>query len=487
MPGVNVTTNVRSGPSAGAQPPSGQFFLVGVFERGSTTEAVRVRSVAELNRYFGTSQTYSAGYDQAVTFFNEGGNQAIIARVVGDDAEVGTLQLMDNNADTPAATLTVNAANPGAWSNNLTVQISAGPTANTYRMTVRLNGAIVEDYNNLTSPDDAVIRFSGSPYVEVVNAGSTSTAPANNPKIIAATAVAAGDDDRASLTADDYIAALDRFSPAYGDGAVAIPGQTGSSVFTALINHAKNNNRIALLASARGASVANLQADVASLNSEYAGLFAPWVLIPGANAITPKAISPEGYVAAVRARAHAQVGPWRSPAGAFAQANYVLDVDQAFDTLNANLLDDSRVSVIRQIQNSVRLYGWRSLSTDTDNWAMLKDRDTLNRLVVDANDRLEEYVFSVIDGQGILQSKINAELVGMLDPISQAGGLFAQYDNDGNEIDPGYVVDTSSTINPLSTLSQGIVNATIAVRISPTGSLINLVITKAGLLTSLVA
>src|SRR3954447_21356034 len=138
MPGVNVTTNVRSGPSAGAQPPSGQFFLVGVFERGSTTEATRVRSVAELNRYFGNTTTYSAGYDQAYTFFSEGGEQAYIARVVGDAATTGTLSLVDR-AVTPLATLTVNAANAGAWSNNLTVEIDDGPTTSTFRMTLRLN------------------------------------------------------------------------------------------------------------------------------------------------------------------------------------------------------------------------------------------------------------------------------------------------------------------------------------------------------------
>lgn len=254
-----------------------------------------------------------------------------------------------------------------------------------------------------------------------------------------------------------------------------------------MIEHARTNNRVALLASARGASVANLQADVAGLNSEYAGLFAPWVVIPGANVISNKAISPEGYVAAMRARAHDQIGPWRSPAGAFAQARYVLDVDQNFNSYDGDLLDDSRVSVIRRINDSVRLYGWRSISTDTDNWAYLKDRDTVNRLVVASNVTLEDYVFETIDAQGILQSKINAALVGILDPMANAGGLFGTYDADGNELDPGYIVDTSAAINPLSSLAQGIINATVSVRISPTGALINLVITKVGLTASLTA
>lgn len=485
MPGVNVTTNVNSGPSAGVNPPSGQFFMVGLFERGSVTEAVRVGSIAELNTNFGGSTAYSSGYDQAVTFFQEGGNQMYIARVVGSGQTTGTLSLVDQNSTTPVATLTVNAANPGDWSNQLSVQVTAGPTPNTYRMTVFLNGAVVEDYNNLATPADAVLRFTGSPYVSVANVGSQTAAPLNNPKPIAATSLSAGNSDLNTVVASTYVNALSLFATSYGDGAVAIPGQNGATIYNALITHAEANNRIALLSAAMGESLGNLQADVASLNSEYAGLFAPWVQIPGSSATTSKTISPEGYVAACRARAHAQVGPWRSPAGAFAKATYVLDVDQDFSTSDANLLDDSRVSVIRSIKNSVRLYGWRSLSTDTDDWAFLKDRDTINRLVVGSNDLLEDYVFDVIDGQGILQSQVNAALVGLLDPMAQAGGLFAIFDDQGNEIDPGYVVDTSSSINPLSTLAQGILNATIAVRISPTGATINLVITKAGLLVSL--
>lgn len=486
MPGVNVSTNVRSGPSAGAQPPSGQLFLAGVFERGSVTTAVRVRSVAELQLYFGNSTTYSTGYDQAYTFFSEGGDQAYIARVAGSAATIGTLSLVDS-AVTPLATLTVNAANPGAWSQNLTVEISAGPTPETFRMTLRLNGAIVEDYNNLTSPDDAVLKFQGSPYVDVINAGSTSDPSEINPKVAAPTSLSAGTDDRATLTSTDYVNALSMFASSYGDGAVAIPGQTGSVIFNALIDHAKANNRIALLASARGASVANLQSDVASLNSEYAGLFAPWVVIPGTNSLNNKAISPEGYVAAMRARGHDLFGPWRAPAGDFAKARYVIDVDQNFNSLDSNLLDDSRVSVIRRIKDTVRLYGWRSTSTNTDAWAYLKDRDTINRIVNASQDGLEPFVFEPIDGQGRLQQAVNGALVGILDPMAQAGGLYAIFDADGNEIDPGYVVDTSSAINPLSSLATGTINATIAVRISPTGALINLVITKVGLLSSLTA
>ena len=37
-------------------------------------------------------------------------------------------------------------------------------------------------------------------------------------------------------------------------------------------------------------------------------------------------------------------------------------------------LDAGQVSLIRKIGNTFRLYGWRSLSTDVDNYWFLKDR-----------------------------------------------------------------------------------------------------------------
>ena len=479
MPGVVVTTNVRPGPVANAEPTSGQFFMAGVFERGVTNQPVLVRNLPELVRNFGGRVTFSDAYDQIATFLSEGGSQAWVVRIVGAAAAVGTLSLSDR-ATTPVPTLRVDAASSGSWSSGLTVQVADGAVANTFRMTVRLNGDIVEDYNNIATPADAAAKFSKSVYVKVTNLGSASAAPTNNPAVISATTLTAGTDDRASLTQTSYINALDKFTPELGDGAVALPGQTGSLVWDALTAHAKANNRIALLAAAKGETVANLKNSAATMNSEYAGLFAPWISVPAGTGT--RTISPESYVAAARSRAHVAVGPWRAPAGLIAAATSILDVDQVFTASEGDDLDVSKVSIIRKIGSSIRLYGWKSLSNDGDNWLYLKDRDLLNRLTVEANKRLEKFVYEPIDAKGQLLSVVAAELVGMVDPIAKANGLYARIDSDGNEIDPGYLVNAGQELNPPSSLAQNRINASLNVRVSPTGALINLTITKVGLL-----
>lgn len=481
-PGVYVNTSVRGGAAGGVTAPSGQFFVVGQFERGPVDRAVKIRNLSEFIQYYGGDTSYSDGYLQLSTFFAEGGRQAIISRVVGTAASRGSVTLKDRNS-TPADLLKIEASSPGAWSSNLSVQVSAGPTSTTFRITVRLNGQIVEDYNSLATAQDAVEALTTSLYVSAsVVPGNTTPSPNNIPAVVSATNLTAGSDDRASLNAEMYISGLGLFDTAFGDGTVSIPGQTSAAVYTALVNHAKENNRIALLAAPQTATVSTLQTTAASVNSEFAGLFAPWVQASTSAGV--RSISPEGYVAGVRARAHEQIGPWRQPAGEFAKANFLVGLDSVYSRPDFDTLYQSKVNVIRGESNNIRLYGWRSLSNDQNNWYSLKDRDIVNRITVEATNRLEQFVFSPIDARGLLLAEVEAELVSVVAPISLANGLFGTYDDNGDEIDPGYAVSVSAVNNTTVSLANNEIHADLAVRVSPNSDLIYLNIIKVGLLES---
>jgi hypothetical protein len=420
MPGVIVTTNVRSGPSAVTQPASGQFFVVGQFERGNVLKPTTITSSSEVYQYFGSRTTYSDAYDQLLTYFAEGGQQAVVARVVGASATAGTLQLSDR-ASTPVPTLSITASNPGAWSSFLTVEVVDGPTADTFRMVIRISGATVEDYGNLTSPADAVAKFKNSKYVTVTSLGSASVVPTNNPVAIVPTPLTAGNDQRGTITSTTYLTALTQFAPEFGDGAVAIPGQTGAVVWAGINDHCKDNNRIGILAATKGETITNLQNLAAAMNTEYCGLFHPWVEVP-TSAGGVKVISPEGFVAGVRSRAHTSVGPWRAPAGALGKSSYLTNTDQTYTSQQGDQLDNAKVNIIRKQSGTPLLYGWRSLSNDSSNWLYLKDRDLLNRISVEATKRLEQFVFEPIDNKGQLLARVVSELVAMVDPIARANG-----------------------------------------------------------------
>lgn len=484
MPGVAVTVGAVSGPSAPTLAPSSTYFAVGLAERGPTIEPTLVTSFAQYQSLFGGATTYSFLYDDIKTFFEEGGTRAYVARVVGPAATIGALAspLMDRQV-TPAATLAVAVRNAGAWSSRVGVRVLDGATADTFRLQVYFDSKLVEDYTNLHSPAEAVSRTAVSQYIKLTDSGSVGTAPTNNPVATSIVTIAAGADDRASVTATHYTAALALFTKELGDGAVACPG-IGATMHAALIAHADAYNRLALLTGARNADKATLLGIAALLDAKRAGLFAPWIKVTDQYGGT-KAISPEGYVAAARARAH-RTGPWQAAAGENAKARFVIAPDIVFSTADAEELDDGKVNMIRLIARSVRLYGWKSLSADRENWEYLTGADVINRIVTEAERQLEPYLFGVIDARGHLLGKIAGTLEGIVLPMADAGGLYARIDpNDPDVIiDPGYRV-TVADLNTVATAAANTVLAELGVRVSATAADVKLTVTKAAVTAAL--
>lgn len=477
MPGVTITTVTRSGPVGVPTAPSGQFFVVGQAERGPTTGVRLVRSILEFEAIYGSRVAYSHLYDNVATFFEEGGDQAYIARTVGPGATIGTLTLQDRQ--TPGeSTIKLDAASPGAWSANIGAVVT-NASGGGATVAITLSGVTVETFTSTTAAGLAE-ALADSVYVVPTNMGSDASTEADKLPKVGTFTLSAGADDRASITATQYEASLALFDISLGDGSVAIPG-LGTAVHAILIAHARANRRIALLSESETASTATLLTTADNLNSEYAGLFAPWVQISAATG--NRYTSPEGYVAASRNRAHVQVGPWRAAAGQLSIARSVIGLKYDYTRTQGDALDAGKVNAIRTVGGSIRVYGWRSLSDDTANYAMLYARDVLNRIVTVAEQRLEQYVFEVVDGKGALLSQIHGTLVGIVEPMATAGGLFARVNQvTGEQMDPGYLVETGGTVNTLDNLANNEVRGRVSVRVSPTAALISVTIVKVGLL-----
>lgn len=486
MPGVSILTGTVAGPAAAGRSPASTYFVVGQAERGPVDKAVLVNSFAEFMAVFGGVTTYGALYDDVRTYFAEGGARAYVARIAGPAATTGAVATpLQDRASSPVATLSVAAASPGAWSSRVSVKVLDGATSDTFRIQVLLDGKVVEDYGSLSTPAAAVSRINTgalpSSYIRLTNAGSASVAPQNNPKATASpVALTAGIDDRASIVTATYTAALDRFDIGFGDGAVSIPGM-GAAVHAALIAHANGYNRIGILSGSRGADKSTLLGLAAPLDCARAGLFAPWVQVPDAAGGT-KVISPEGYVAGCRARAHDAAGPWRAAAGEIAAAVLVTAPDDVFTPTDANDLDGGKVNIIRTIASSTRLYGWRSLAADQINWKMLSYADVVNRVVTECLRLLEPYVFAPVDGKGHLLSQMAGTLEGIVKPMADAGGLYPWVDDGVNGqvvVDPGYRVSTGSDMNTTATLANDEVRALVTIRPAPTAATVVLTVNKA--------
>lgn len=478
MPGVSISTVTSSGPVAPAPIASGQAFIAGVTAKGTTSAAVKVRGYNEFVDTFGGPVADSHLAHSLRVFFSEGGAQAFIGRVVGPTPVAASYTVVDRAAS-PLDTLTFTAVAVGEYGNDIDIAITAG-SGNNVVVAVVIDSVTVESVTSDTVAG-IVAGFANSLYVVVTSEASVTAAPNNRPAI-GTYSLAGGDADLSNITTTEYADALALFNPELGDGMVSIPG-VGASVHAAIISHCETNHRTGCLTLDVDATKGELITAAEGLDSQFAGLFAPWVTasINGSTVTLP----PDGYVMGVRNRAHDAVGPWRAPAGQIAVSKFINGITQSWGRADSDDLYAAKVNVIRNIASTLRLYGWRSLSDDTLNYSLLSAQELLNYLNTAFDRQLEPYVFQPIDGKGQLLATINGTLVGILEPIAQANGFYPLVDDDGNQVDPGYSVNTGSTINTISTLTANEVHAQVGVRLSPTAALIVVTLVKVGLIEGL--
>lgn len=483
MPGVNVRTETRTGPSADSAVGAGRYLVVGLTERGPIDKAVRARSLAEWELTYGDAVAFSQVHTDVRTYFEEGGAEVWTGRKVGPAASVGTLALLDRSLDPGVATVRIDAVNPGAWSARVSVAVEAGTATGTVRLAVFFDGDRVRSYDNLVTREQFVDATSSDPYVRAALVANSTAAPNNLPRVVGATALSAGNDDRAAVTSSNVTTALELFPHDLGTGMVGVPGYPASAVRTAVLAHAKANERVAVLALASTATYADAIAAAPGMQSgdgEYLLLAFPWVRIPAQTAGT-QIVSPEGYVAACRARAfRTPQGPTRAAFGEIATARFVIEPTVQLTRAQGDALDEAGVSAIRTIAATTRLYGYRSLSTNARDYALLIGRDTLNVVAHLTRERLERYVGRTIDRKGQLYAEVAGTASGILAELAAAGGLFPLV-VDGREVDPGYSVDVGPAVNTTEVQARNAVAVVESLRVSPVGGLVDVTIVKAGL------
>lgn len=486
MPGVVISTSVRTGPSTATVRESSQLFVVGLANRGPSGEAVLVQSIADFEAMFGDYRSDSYLHPTVETFFEEGGTQAYVARAVGASATVGSLAIQ-NSAAANCITLTANGA--GAWSTNVAVIVTNNTT--TAKLDLYFESTLVYSTGNCSTSSQMAGRINSSSiasrYVSAA-VNSTTTLPAT----LASTTLAAGNSYENQVNAAKYVSTLTAFNDALGTGAVVCPEVTNDDVAVraGLMTHANNYSRIAILHGTSGDSAAQIKAKALVLqaddNAEHGALYYPWITVPSGIAGVSRTIPPDGYVAAKRAVAHNQTGPQLPAAGLISTAKFVSGTAADIDKTTGDDLDENYVNAIRVIQNSVRIYGARSLSSDTDNFRYITQQDVVNTIVTECYRSLEDLVFSTIDGRGTIFANIEARLVVILAGMRDLGALYPAFDANGKQLDNGYTVKCDAGINPAAQLQTGLVKARVGVRVSSVGDKIEIDIVKSNLTSTVV-
>jgi hypothetical protein len=466
LPGVSVSLLDVPGSVVSAPTDTGIAFVAGLTERG-LTGAQPIVSLDDFVTVYGGRQTYSVLYDWMQTFFREGGNKAYVSRVVGPAATTGTRNLLDSVAGT---SLIVSALGVGAWSANYKVAVLAGTVGGTFDIQILdATNNVLEDSGNLADQASAAAWSLGSQYVRITVGAST-----QNPAVVAAAALSAGNDDRNNITDTQWANAINMFSIDLGPGQVVAPGRTTTNGHDQIVDHAEAFGRVALIDLIDTATVATLAGNIS--RSRFAAAFAPWVQIPGLVANTVRTVPPSALIAGLLSRNDPALGAGHAAAGRFGIANYCVGLSQAaWSDSSRESLNMDGIDVIRNMYGSVTNYGWRSTVdpiADPD-WISFGYGRLYMKLFAELNVVGQNYMFEEIDGQqGRTISGFHDSLAGTLMRHYNAGELF------GDTPDQAFAVDTGPSVNTLATIAALELRAICYVKMSPFAERVEIMIVK---------
>lgn len=466
-PGTTITIR-ETAPPRSAPTDTSVWFVTGISDRGPAVPTV-VRSMTDYARLYGPRVSTGILYDVLDTFFREGGSKVYISRVVGPAAVIATKNLLDVGA---GISLVVKAKNAGAWGNNLRVAVLAPDVAGYKIQISTVADGILETTTDLATQADAIAWSQYSDYVNI-----TLGATGLNPAVVAASALTTGADDLASITETHWKLALDKFSGDLGPGQVSAPGRTTTQGYLDILAHATANNRAAILDAADTPTKATLQAAAAGArtNGRRGAYFAPWLVIPGITTGTTRTVPPSALIAGLISRNDPSSGPGSPAAGERGQAQYVTALTQPlWDDTTRQDLNASGVDVIIAKYGGIRNYGWRSLADPVADpqWIQFSNWRLAMGIVAVLNPVLEQFLFDVIDGQGISLSQFGGAIKAELLPFWQSGQLYGINPADSFNVDVGEQVNTPTTI------ANGEIHAVVSVRMSPFAELVQLELVK---------
>lgn len=482
-PGVEVVTRAAP-PTRGAQTRTGQAFIAGLSEKGPlgpTKPTDAIHNMSDYTRIFGSRTNGTLLYDACDAAFRSGVTDIFVSRAVGPAAAVDTHTFNDAGA---AASIAVDTIGP--WNSPLSVQVTAGVGAGTFRLVVHdtsilVGSDVVETSRDLLNPQDAVDWSSGSAYVRVRALG------ANAPAVVAATALAGGTDDRNNVTDTERGAALARFGKGLGVGQVLYPGGTTSVLHAALLNHAQTNNRFALLDTQDTAAAATLEAAAAAdradankavLAEDHGMLLGSWHTIPGVTLGTTRQVPSSPIVAGLMAASDARLGnPNAAAAGANGESQVTVALTQPdWSDDDREAINNAGVNIFRNLYGGFRLYGYRTLADETsaESWAWENAGAARLRMAIQAEVEAyaEGFVFAQLDGRGQTVARFGGGLAGILQKYWALGALF------GATAAEAYTVDTGPTVNTPDTLANNELHAVIGLRVSPFAELVYVEVVK---------
>lgn len=417
-------------------------------------------------------------------YFANGGRACYVLRMANTDAAYAALSLDGVGSDSSTGILTVKAASPGAWGNQIYISIIAAGVAGRVNMNVYSGGSsagnLVETWVNLSmNPADsrnisAIINspVSGSNYITVAEslggnyvAGTTDLAVTGSP-----TALASGADGSTAPSIATVIQTqFDTLQNQILN--LNIPGWTTASDLNSVISWAEGRGDVFLVIDGPVPNLPETSAAVAQnyVNMVQSGgvspnvqsaIYAPWLQISDPASAVPGAmkwVPPGGAVLGIWGANDVINGVEKTPAGIGSRVSAIA-LEAQFTPTDLNNLQAAMVNPIKVIPGvGFCVFGGLTLSPGYPNQFIAVER-TLQMLIHDLTYLCQFAIFEPNDAN--LWAQITSVITNYLNQQMQANVLA------GATPATAYSVLCDASNNTVSSAQSGIVNVQVAVALA---------------------
>ena len=475
-PGVYVQEVLNAvPPSAGATTTTYGAFI-GAINRGPVTPTVISRWSDFVNLYGNWAADATDNLRLAVRSFliDNNGGTCVVQRVAGTGGNAATLSVYDSSGAGgtagSTATLTVTAANPGAWGNGIYIDIvKSSPTALTFTLVVHYGGStssqIVETWPDLSmvSTDARYapkIVNSGSKYVVVADANDSATGATDVPATVSGAPLTTGADATGGQTEADVAAAVTAFDTVANSLVLNAPGIVTATAVNAILAYAANRTDVFVVIDPIVDTVANqLTRAAAYTATSFGAVYYPQIVISDPTTTSPgvtRSINPGGSVVAQYLVTDKIAGPFKAPAGIKTRLGGAVSVtaitSSDLDSMNTAV---APVNAIRYVNGSgIVIMGARTLKQGyVDRYVPV--RRSLIYLEKTLTDLTRFAIFEPNDVR--LYRQLKATVGNFLTDYWRQGGLR------GTSAAQAFYVICDSTNNTITSIDNGEVHIDVGV------------------------
>jgi phage tail sheath protein FI len=475
-PGVYITERLLPAPIASEGTADAAGAVLAQFAQGPETPTIVTSWYEFVKRFGGYSAVYPATFSVA-SFFQNGGSELVVRRVLGEDATPAEVDIPAAVGSTVLSVVT--SLSRGTDANNLRVQVTASTQAGYYNLTVYreqvagtaqnvANDAILERFTNLvfnspTSSDfiDTIVNASS----EFIRITTTSATDAPSTAVLPLT----GGSNGSSPVAADYVGAVESFSQLTRplvlmapDAVQLLGASNGATVVNGLVAWAESNSSFVVADTAGDLTATQALTFAGSLTgSPNVAVYYPQIFVSDPLGRSPQAlrkIGPAGAITGLYIATDKLYGPFKAPAGIRASVRGAIAVEK---TLTASELDglNSAASPVNALRNlpgaGVVSMGARTLRQDGTANKYVNMRRSLNYIRKQLELLTEFALFENNDEQ--LWARLRSTIAVFLGEYRNQGGL-----RGANE-EEAFFIKVDAENNPQTSIEQGEVHIEVGV------------------------